>query len=186
MLYLSVILVGGILIGTGEAQASDLVVYILYINIFLNPIEKLVNFTEQFQKGITGFERFLEILNTKPEIEDVPGSIDLKNPKGEIEFKDVTFSYDSKSTVLEGINIKIEKGKTVALVGSSGSGKTTLCNLIPRFYEVDSGVIKIDGKNIRNIKLKSLRDSIGVVQQDVYMFAGTIKENIATVNQCYR
>ncbi|MCG4571562.1 ABC transporter ATP-binding protein [Clostridium cochlearium] len=179
MLYLSVILVGGILIGTGEAQASDLVVYILYINIFLNPIEKLVNFTEQFQKGITGFERFLEILNTKPEIEDVPGSIDLKNPKGEIEFKDVTFSYDAESTVLEGINIKIEKGKTVALVGSSGSGKTTLCNLIPRFYEVDSGVIKIDGKNIRNIKLKSLRDSIGVVQQDVYMFAGTIKENIA-------
>ncbi|MBV1820080.1 ATP-binding cassette domain-containing protein, partial [Bacteroidales bacterium MSK.15.36] len=134
MLYLSVILVGGILIGTGEAQASDLVVYILYINIFLNPIEKLVNFTEQFQKGITGFERFLEILNTKPEIEDVPGSIDLKNPKGEIEFKDVTFSYDAESTVLEGINIKIEKGKTVALVGSSGSGKTTLCNLIPRFY----------------------------------------------------
>lgn len=179
MLYLSVILVGGILIGTGEAQASDLVVYILYINIFLNPIEKLVNFTEQFQKGITGFERFLEILNTKPEIEDVPGSIDLKNPKGEIEFKDVTFSYDAESTVLEGINIKIEKGKTVALVGSSGSGKTTLCNLILRFYEVDSGVIKIDGKNIRNIKLKSLRDSIGVVQQDVYMFAGTIKENIA-------
>lgn len=179
MLYLSVILVGGILIGTGEAQASDLVVYILYINIFLNPIEKLVNFTEQFQKGITGFERFLEILNTKPEIEDVPGSIDLKNPKGEIEFKDVTFSYDAESTVLEGINIKIEKGKTVALVGSSGSGKTTLCNLIPRFYEVDSGVIKIDGKNIRNIKLKSLRNSIGVVQQDVYMFAGTIKENIA-------
>lgn len=179
MLYLSVILVGGILIGTGEAQASDLVVYILYINIFLNPIEKLVNFTEQFQKGITGFERFLEILNTKPEIEDAPGSIDLKNPKGEIEFKDVTFSYDAESTVLEGINIKIEKGKTVALVGSSGSGKTTLCNLIPRFYEVDSGVIKIDGKNIRNIKLKSLRDSIGVVQQDVYMFAGTIKENIA-------
>ncbi|MBE6064917.1 ABC transporter ATP-binding protein [Clostridium cochlearium] len=179
MLYLSVILVGGILIGTGEAQASDLVVYILYINIFLNPIEKLVNFTEQFQKGITGFERFLEILGTKPEIEDKPDAIDLKNPKGEIEFKDVTFSYDSKSTVLEGINIKIEKGKTVALVGSSGSGKTTLCNLIPRFYEVDSGVIKIDGKNIRNIKLKSLRDSIGVVQQDVYMFAGTIKENIA-------
>lgn len=179
MLYLSVILVGGILIGTGEAQASDLVVYILYINIFLNPIEKLVNFTEQFQKGITGFERFLEILNTKPEIEDVPDAIDLKNPKGEIEFKDVTFSYDAKSTVLEGISIKIEKGKTVALVGSSGSGKTTLCNLIPRFYEVDSGVIKIDGKNIRNIKLKSLRDSIGVVQQDVYMFAGTIKENIA-------
>lgn len=179
MLYLSVILVGGILIGTGEAQASDLVVYILYINIFLNPIEKLVNFTEQFQKGITGFERFLEILGTKPEIEDKPDAIDLKNPKGEIEFKDVTFSYDAESTVLEGINIKIEKGKTVALVGSSGSGKTTLCNLIPRFYEVDSGVIKIDGKNIRNIKLKSLRDSIGVVQQDVYMFAGTIKENIA-------
>ncbi|KHO38630.1 thiamine ABC transporter permease [Clostridium tetani] len=179
MLYLSVILVGGILIGTGEAQASDLVVYILYINIFLNPIEKLVNFTEQFQKGITGFERFLEILDSEPEIEDKLNAIELKNPKGEIEFKDVTFSYDERSTVLEGINIKIEKGKTVALVGSSGSGKTTLCNLIPRFYELDSGFIKIDNKNIRDITLRSLRDSIGVVQQDVYMFAGTIKENIA-------
>ena len=179
MLYLSVILVGGILIGTGEATTSDLVVYILYINIFLNPIEKLVNFTEQFQKGITGFERFLEIIDTKPAIEDKTDSVELKNPKGEIEFKDVTFSYNERSTVLEGINIKIQKGKTVALVGSSGSGKTTLCNLIPRFYELDRGTIKIDNKDIKNITLKSLRDSIGVVQQDVYMFVGTIKENIA-------
>ena len=179
MLYLSVILVGGILIGAGEAKASDLVVYILYINIFLNPIEKLVNFTEQFQKGITGFERFLEIIDTKPAIEDKTNAVELKNPKGEIEFKDVTFSYNERSTVLEGINIKIEKGKTVALVGSSGSGKTTLCNLIPRFYELDRGTIKIDNKDIKDLTLKSLRDSIGVVQQDVYMFVGTIKENIA-------
>lgn len=179
MLYLSVILVGGILIGIGEAQTSDLVVYILYINIFLNPIEKLVNFTEQFQKGITGFERFLEILDTEPEIKDGTYTIELKNPKGNIEFEDVTFSYDEKSTILEGINIKIENGKTIALVGSSGSGKTTLCNLIPRFYEIDSGIIKIDNKNIRDVTIKSLRDSIGVVQQDVYMFTGTIKDNIA-------
>ncbi|MBV7272906.1 ABC transporter ATP-binding protein [Clostridiaceae bacterium UIB06] len=179
ILYLAVILVGGIFISIGEAKVSDLVIYILYINIFLNPIDKLVNFTEQFQRGITGFDRFLEIINTEPDIVDKPNAVELLNTKGKIEFKDVSFSYDNKNTVLSNLNIKIEAGKNIALVGPSGSGKTTFCSLIPRFYEIDYGTIKIDGKDIRDIKLKSLRDTIGIVQQDVYMFAGTIKDNIA-------
>lgn len=179
ILYLSVILFGGIFISLGQANVSDLVVYILYINIFLNPIEKLVNFTEQFQKGITGFERFLEIMNTEPDIQDSPKAVELRNPKGQIEFTDVSFSYDDKKAVLNNINIKIEPGKNIALVGPSGGGKTTFCSLIPRFYEIDKGSIKIDDIDIKNLKLKSLRDVIGVVQQEVYMFSGTIRDNIA-------
>lgn len=179
ILYLSVILFGGIFISLGQAKVSDLVIYILYINIFLNPIDKLVNFTEQFQKGITGFERFLEVINTQADIQDSPNAVELKNPKGEIEFNNVSFSYDDKNAVLSNVNIKIRSGRNVALVGPSGSGKTTFCSLIPRFYEIDKGFIKIDGIDIRDLKLKSLRDSIGVVQQDVYMFSGTIKDNIA-------
>lgn len=178
ILYLTVILTGGIFIGIGEATVSDLVIYILYINIFLNPIDKLVNFTEQFQKGITGFERFLEILNTEPDIKDKPNATEIKNPRGEIEFDKVSFGYE-KEAILKDINVNIEAGKNIALVGPSGSGKTTFCSLIPRFYEINSGIIKIDGIDIRDLKLKSLRSVIGVVQQDVYMFAGTIKENIA-------
>lgn len=179
ILYLSVILGGGIFISLGQAKVSDLVIYILYINIFLNPIDKLVNFTEQFQRGITGFERFLEVINTQADIQDSPNAVELKNTKGEIEFNNVSFSYDDKNTVLSNVNIKIRSGKNVALVGPSGSGKTTFCSLIPRFYEIDKGSIKIDGIDIRDLKLKALRDSIGVVQQDVYMFSGTIKDNIA-------
>lgn len=179
VLYLTVILLGGIFISMGEAKVSDLVIYILYINIFLNPIDKLVNFTEQFQKGITGFDRFLEIINTVPDIMDKPNAIELKEIKGEIKFNDVSFSYDDKSTILNNVNIKVNAGRNVALVGPSGGGKTTFCSLIPRFYEIDSGSIKIDGKDIRDIELKSLRKIIGIVQQDVYMFSGTIKENIA-------
>jgi ATP-binding cassette subfamily B protein len=179
ILYLTVILLGGIFISRGEAKVSDLVIYILYINIFLSPIDKLVNFTEQFQKGITGFARFLEVINTVPDIMDKPNAVELKEIKGEIEFNDVSFSYDDKSTILNNVNIKVNAGRNVALVGPSGGGKTTFCSLIPRFYEIDSGSIKIDGKDIRDIKLKSLRKVIGIVQQDVYMFSGTIKENIA-------
>ncbi|MDW8801404.1 ABC transporter ATP-binding protein [Clostridium sp. A1-XYC3] len=179
ILYLSVILTGGIFISVGETTVSDLVVYILYINTFLNPIDKLVNFTEQFQKGITGFERFLEVVNTKPDIQDNPNAIEIKNPRGEIQFEDVSFSYDNKDTILDSINMKIKAGKNIALVGPSGSGKTTFCSLIPRFYEIDKGSIKIDGIDIRDIKLKSLRNIIGIVQQDVYMFSGSIKENIS-------
>ncbi|NMM65743.1 ABC transporter ATP-binding protein [Clostridium sp. P21] len=179
ILYLSVILLGGVFIGNGGLKVSDLVVYILYINVFLNPIDKLVNFTEQFQRGITGFERFLEVMNTEPDIQDEPNAVELENPKGEIEFKDVSFGYSDDSNILNNISINIESGKNIALVGPSGGGKTTFCSLIPRFYEATEGSISIDGVNIKNIKLKSLRKVIGIVQQDVYMFAGSIKENIA-------
>ncbi|WP_129600032.1 ABC transporter ATP-binding protein [Anaerophilus nitritogenes] len=179
LLYLSVILLGGIFISLGSLETSDLIVYILYINIFLNPLEKLINFTEQFQKGITGFERFLEVINTKPDIKDKEDAVDIINPKGNILFEDVSFSYNEKHDVLKNIHISIPAGKTVALVGPSGGGKTTLCSLIPRFYEINGGIITIDGIDIRNIKLKSLRTCIGIVQQDVYIFSGTIKENIA-------
>lgn len=179
ILYLSVVLFGGLFISQGSLSTADLVVYILYINIFLNPVDKLVNFTEQYQRGITGFERFLEVINTHPDIIDKKGAVELIAPKGNIELENVTFSYDNKNTVLNNINIKIEAGKTVAIVGPSGGGKTTFCSIIPRFYEVDKGSVKIDGLDIRDIKLKSLRANIGIVQQDVYMFSGTIKENIA-------
>lgn len=179
LLYLSVILTGGFAISGGKLSPSNLVVYILYINIFINPIDKLVNFTEQFQRGITGFERFIEVMETEPEIVDSKNAIELKNPKGNITFNNVSFSYDNKNEVLKNININIDAGKTFALVGPSGGGKSTFCSLIPRFYEVYDGSISVDGIDIKSIKLKSLRNFIGVVQQDVYMFSGTIRENIA-------
>jgi ATP-binding cassette subfamily B protein len=179
ILYLSVVLAGGLFISQKTLSAVDLTVYILYINTFLNPIEKLVNFTEQFQKGITGFERFLEVMNTEPEIKDAEDAKIIASVKGDIEFHNVSFSYNEKKDVLSDINIKIRAGKTVALVGPSGGGKTTFCSLIPRFYEVSAGEITIDGQDIRGLTQKSLRDAIGIVQQDVYLFAGSIKENIA-------
>lgn len=182
LLYLSVILFGGIFISYGTIKISDLIVYILYINIFLNPIDKLVNFTEQYQRGITGFERFLEVMNTHPDIVDRDNAIALKTTNGQIKFENVSFSYDNKNTILKNINVEIPAGKTVALVGPSGGGKTTFCSIIPRFYDIDEGLVTLDGVDIRNIKLKSLRNSIGIVQQDVYMFAGSIKENIAYGN----
>ncbi|MBK1810244.1 ABC transporter ATP-binding protein [Clostridium sp. YIM B02505] len=179
LLYVSVILAGGLFISNGTLKVADLMVYILYINIFLSPIDKLVNFTEQFQKGLTGFDRFLQVINTEPDITDKKGAIDIIEPKGNIEFNNVSFSYNEKHNILENINISIKAGRNVALVGPSGGGKTTFCSLIPRFYEINEGSITIDGIDIRDIKLKSLRNSIGIVQQDVYMFTGTIKENIA-------
>ncbi len=178
ILYLSVLVLGGLFLSQNKISTSDLIAYVLFINVFLNPIDKLVNFTEALQKGITGFDRFLEIINTKPEIEDVEGAVELENVEGKIEFKNVAFSYNDKTEVLKNINITINKGETVALVGPSGSGKTTFCNLIPRFYEVNEGSITIDGKDIRSLTLGSLRRNIGVVQQDVYLFSGTIGENI--------
>lgn len=179
LLYLSVVLSGGVFISLHNLSISDLVVYILYINIFISPIDKLLNFTEQFQRGVSGFERFLEIVNTPPVIEDKEDAVEIKNPKGNIEFKNVCFSYDEKHSILSNINIKIAAGKNVALVGPSGGGKSTFCSLITRFYDIDEGKITIDGIDIRDIKLKSLRNSIGIVQQDVYMFGGSIGENIA-------
>lgn len=178
LLYLSAILAGGIFISDGSLKVTDLVIYILYINTFLNPIDKLVNFTEQFQRGLSGFQRFVEVINTKPDIIDKADAVELANPKGEISFNNVSFSYNNSSDILSNINIKIQSGKNIALVGPSGGGKTTFSSLIPRFYEVNDGSITIDGIDIRDIKLKSLRKSIGIVQQDVYLFAGSIRENI--------
>ena len=179
LLFITVLISGGLFIAQGTLQLSDLAVYALYINIIINPIDVLIEFTEQFQKGYSGFRRFIEVVDTKPEIVDEPGAVELKNTKGEIDYRDVTFSYDSDSDVLDHISIHIDAGKTVALVGPSGGGKTTLCSLLPRFYDVTTGSVLIDGTDVRGIKLKSLRDTIGIVQQDVYMFAGSIKENIA-------
>jgi len=178
LLYLSVILAGGIFISDGSLKVTDLVIYILYINTFLNPIDKLVNFTEQFQRGLSGFQRFVEVINTKPDIVDKEDAVELASPKGEISFNNVSFSYNNSSDILSNINIKIQSGKNIALVGPSGGGKTTFSSLIPRFYEVNDGCITIDGIDIRDIKLKSLRKSIGIVQQDVYLFTGSIRENI--------
>jgi len=178
ILYLSVLLFGGIFLNHDKISISDLVAYILFINVFLNPIERLVNFTESFQRGMSGFDRLLEILDTKPEIVDSEDAEELKDVKGEIVFNNVSFSYNDKTVVLENINLTIKNGQTVAIVGPSGVGKTTFCNLIPRFYEVNSGSITIDGKDIRKLTLSSLRKNIGMVQQDVYMFSGTIAENI--------
>ena len=164
ILYLTVLVLGGIFLSQGSISSTDLVAYILFINVFLSPIDKLVNFTEQFQRGMSGFERFLEILNTKPEIEDSDDAVELTDVQGEIKFNNVSFSYNDKTEVLRNINLTIPRGKTVALVGPSGGGKTTFCNLIPRFYEVDEGSITIDGKDIRNVTLESLRRNIGMVQ----------------------
>lgn len=178
ILYLSVLVLGGLFLSWGDITTSELVAYILFINVFLSPIDKLVNFTETFQRGMTGFERFVEILDTQPEIVDSEDAEALTHVQGEIEFTNVSFSYNDKAEVLKDINLKINKGQTVALVGPSGGGKTTFCSLIPRFYEVNDGAITIDGKDIRKITLDSLRKSIGMVQQDVYLFSGTVADNI--------
>lgn len=179
MIQVSVILVGTVLIAYGRVDMTDLVTFLLYIGVFTDPIRTLVDFTEQFQNGYTGFERFQEIMNIRPDIEDAPGATPIGTVKGEIEFDNVSFQYkDNQENVLNHINLKVPAGAYMALVGSSGAGKTTLCSLIPRFYDVTGGRIMIDGKDIRSVTLKSLRDQIGMVQQDVYLFAGTIFENI--------
>lgn len=175
-----VIITGAVLISDGLVEIPDFIAFLLYINTFTEPIRVIVDFTEQFQNGYTGFERFTEILNIEPDIKDKEGAVELTDVKGDILFEDVSFKYkDGAHRVLRHINLDIEAGSYVALVGSSGGGKTTLCSLIPRFYDVTKGDIKIDGKDIRDIKLKSLRDHIGIVQQDVYLFAGTVLENIS-------
>ena len=179
MIQVSVILVGTVLIAYGRVDMTDLVTFLLYIGVFTDPIRTLVDFTEQFQNGYTGFERFQEIMNTRPDIEDAPDATPIGTVKGEIEFDNVSFQYkDNQENVLNHINLKVPAGAYMALVGSSGAGKTTLCSLIPRFYDVTGGRIMIDGRDIRSVTLKSLRDQIGMVQQDVYLFAGTIFENI--------
>lgn len=180
LVQVAVIVVGSLLIAKGQMNVTDLLTFLLYIGVFTDPIRTLIDFTEQFQNGYSGFERFMEIMNIEPDIADAPNAVELKNVKGDITFEDVTFSYnDHSDTVLNGINLEVPAGAYMALVGSSGAGKTTLCSLIPRFYDVNSGTIRIDGKDIREVTLKSLRSQIGIVQQDVYLFAGTIFENIA-------
>lgn len=179
LLYIVVLIAGGLFISRGAMRPTDLMVYILYINIYINPIDVLVNFTEQFQKGYAGFRRFQEVLSTQPEIRDLPDAEPLTDVHGDIEYRHVSFSYDSENTVLHDINLSIPHGSTVALVGPSGGGKTTLCSLLPRFYDVREGVVAIDGRDVRSFTLQSLRGAIGIVQQDVYLFGGTIGSNIA-------
>lgn len=179
MINLLVIVSGGLMITKDMISVTDLVTFLLYINIFTDPIKTLIDFTEQFQNGYSGYERFLQILSIESEIKDSENAVSINNVKGDIKLEDVSFKYnDSSHRVLKHINLEVKAGSYVALVGSSGAGKTTLCNLIPRFYEATSGKITIDGKDIKDIKLKDLRDNIGIVQQDVYLFVGTVYDNI--------
>ena len=179
MVTVVVVMTGALLISGDEIDATDLITFLLYISNFTEPVRKLVNFTEQFQKGITGYERFLEVLGIKPDIADKENAVELNNVRGDVAFKNVSFRYEeSTENVLTNVNIDVAQGEYIALVGSSGAGKTTLCSLIPRFYEVSEGSITIDGVDIRDIKLQNLRQNIGVVSQDVYLFAGTVGDNI--------
>lgn len=179
MLYLAILVAGGVFIANGSLEPVELATYALYINIFISPIEVLIQFTEMFQKGFSGFERFYEIMQTKVDIQDAPDAMDIGEVNGVIDYEHVSFSYNEDEVVLEDINIHINAGKSIALVGPSGGGKTTICSLLPRFYDVQKGAIKIDGKDIRSLTLKSLREAIGIVQQDVYLFNGNIRDNIA-------
>lgn len=179
MLYVVVIVSGGVFIAEGSLKITDLAIYVLYINIFIHPIDVLINFTEQFQKGFAGFKRFIEVVETQPDIVDKVGAEPLTQVLGEIEYKCVSFRYNDDYNVLDNVSLRIRAGETIALVGPSGGGKTTLCSLLPRFYDVTAGSITIDGKDIRDITLESLRNTIGIVQQDVYLFEGSIKKNIA-------
>ncbi|HOK63588.1 MAG TPA: ABC transporter ATP-binding protein, partial [Soehngenia sp.] len=179
ILNLLVISVGGYFVYLKLIDLGDLFAYTLYVNFFMQPIRRLTEFTQQYQDGMTGFERFLEVMDISPSIIDNPNSIEANDIKGDIRFENVSFSYNNGNRkVLKNINFYVPRGKTVAIVGPSGVGKTTLCHLIPRFYEVTEGKIMIDGVDIRNYTLKSLRQNIGIVQQDVFLFTGTIKENI--------
>ncbi len=179
MMFVTVLVAGGYFIAKGQISGEDLAIYALYINIFINPVNVLVEFTEQLQKGMAGFERFREVMDTMPEIVDKPGAGELKDVKGIIDYRDVSFSYEKEETVLQHIDLHVDAGKSVAIVGPSGGGKTTLCSLLPRFYDVTHGAVMIDGTDIRDVTQKSLRSYIGIVQQDVYLFNGTVKENIA-------
>lgn len=191
VLYTVTIVGGGYFVAQGALEVTDLAIYALYIGIFVSPVEQLINFTEQFQKGYAGFRRFMEVLRVRPDIEDASGARDLADLErelrcdtggqvtGEIRYDDVRFSYDGDHEVLQGLDLHVPAGSTVALVGPSGGGKTTTCSLLPRFYDVSAGSVSIDGIDIREATVGSLRQAIGIVQQDVYLFDGTIRENIA-------
>lgn len=180
LMYLMVVVAGGIFMVKKIIVPGDLVAYVMYVSTMIATVRRIIEFAEQFQRGITGIERFLEIMDAEIEIFDDPDAVELIDAKGDIEFENVSFAYpDDHNTVFSGLNLKIHSGEKVAIVGPSGGGKTTLCNLIPRFYEIDGGKITLDGVDIRKYKLKSLRKNIGMVQQDVYLFSGTVMENIA-------
>ncbi len=179
LITVSSLIAGAVFLTDGILSAADLVTFLLYINNFTEPVTKLVNFTEQFQNGYSGYDRFLEMMSVAPDVEDAPDAVSLEHVEGDIRFEEVSFRYEeNQEEVLSHVNLEVKPGEYVALVGSSGAGKTTLCSLIPRFYDVCKGTIFLDGRDIRKIKLKDLRRQIGIVQQDVYLFAGTIMENI--------
>lgn len=184
LMYVAVIVLGSVFMIRGAINPADLITYLLYIQTLITSIRKIVEFTEQFQKGITGIDRFNQIMSQPVDIADLPNAKELLNPKGKVEFKNVSFKYtDNAENVLSGINLTVNPGENIAIVGPSGGGKTTLCNLLPRFYDLSGGDIFIDGVNIKDVTLKSLRNSIGIVQQDVYLFSGTVRENIAYAKQ---
>ena len=179
LITIVVVVGGGILSAKNRMNTADVLAFLLYVNNFAEPVRKLINFTEQFQNGFTGYERFLEIIDTEPDIQDKKNAVELKNVQGNVAYEDVSFRYEEDlDRVLNHLNLTIRAGEYVAIVGSSGGGKTTLCSLLPRFYEVSSGSIKIDGTDVRDVRLHSLRSHIGIVQQDVYLFAGNVLENI--------
>lgn len=179
LITIVVVVAGTIFIADGSVLVTDLITFILYINVFTDPVRTLIDFAEQFQNGYSGFERFMEILAVEPDIEDKKDAVELSDVRGDIIFDNVSFRYEENTEkVLNHINLKVNAGSYMALVGSSGAGKSTLCSLIPRFYDVSGGRILLDGKDIRDIQLKSLRDQIGIVQQDVYLFVGTVYDNI--------
>lgn len=180
LMYITVVTAGAIFMIKGSITAPDLVVYLMYVTTLLTTVKRIVEFMDQFNRGMTGIERFFEIMDEDPEIKDCKNAVEMKDVRGDIEFKDVTFSYKTgNSDVLSHIDLKINAGQNIALVGPSGGGKTTLCSLIPRFYEPVGGEVTIDGVNIKNYTLTSLREHIGAVQQDVYIFSGTVRDNIA-------
>lgn len=187
MMYLVTLVFGGFLIAHGRMEASDLAMYALYIGIFISPIQILVELTEMMQKGLSGFRRFLEVVETEPDIVDAADAKPLKNVKGNVCYEDVSFHYsDDDTPVLSHVSFEIPAGKSIALVGPSGSGKTTICSLLPRFYDVTEGRVTIDGNDVRKLTLESLRSQIGLVSQDVYLFGGSIKDNIAYGNRMRR
>ncbi|MBE5843933.1 MAG: ABC transporter ATP-binding protein [Butyrivibrio sp.] len=180
LMYIAVIFFGGIFIAKGTLSVEDLAVYALYINVFIAPVHILIEFTEQLQKGAAGFQRFRDVMDVVPEIQDAPDAEVLTDCKGDVDYEDVSFSYDEdEERVLSHIDLHVDAGKRIAIVGPSGGGKSTLCSLLPRFYDVTKGAVKVDGKDVRKLTQKSLRGVIGIVQQDVYLFNGTVRENIA-------
>jgi ATP-binding cassette subfamily B protein len=179
MMILVVLVYGAWLSYTGQMSYGELVGFILYVNVLFKPIDKISALMELYPKGMAGFKRFIELMDIEPDVQDVKDAVEVSSLKGDIVFKEVSFRYEDSKSVLENINLHIPAGETVAFVGPSGAGKTTICSLIPRFYDVDEGRITIDGLDIRQLTKKSLRSQIGIVHQDVFLFTGTLRENIA-------